>query len=232
VQVTERVHVDAPGVTEVFERTFDHLLGGLKPHAPNEFLGRSPAEAYARLTGRDLTGRRRRIRSARARDVDRRHGYTQLERRSLCDQSTLGLGITAVEGVAADRQAVDLSSKGTQPLQSVLGRGGPVGVCHDADAEPEIGGLAHSAEQHRVEQTRFTTLEVNPLDRAKLATLFQDGFDLGQGHRAPLPRASPHETVVALEVALVRQQEVQSREFHSDRLHPPIRKARSARSPA
>jgi hypothetical protein len=63
-------------------------------------------------------------------------------------------------------------------------------------------------EQNGVIEKGLPTLEVDPFDRANVLSLLQNIPNIPQGQRADLPRAPPDKAVIALEIALIREEQV------------------------
>jgi hypothetical protein len=118
--------------------------------------------------------------------------------------------------IAGDREHLDQPRHRAEPFESVLDLRGPIGVGDETDAKAPVRRGPDTAEQDGVIEERFAPLEVDPLDVAQCPGLLEDPLDLIEGHGAALAGAGPHEAVVALVVALVRQQQVETGELHDD----------------
>jgi hypothetical protein len=88
--------------------------------------------------------------------------------------------------------------------------------------ESQLMRQAHRVRERGVVEEGLAAFEVDPLHAAESLRLGEDLADLRQAQRADLVGATPHEAVVALEVALVGQEQVYAVELHvSDRSDEP-----------
>jgi hypothetical protein len=115
-----------------------------------------------------------------------------------------------MEEVAAEGEILNRGCEGAQPFQGILQARRPVGVGDDPDLKAHLGRFPNRSHQYRVVQKGLSPLEVDPLDRAELFRLSKDVPNIPKRHSSALPGAAPGKTVIALEGALVRQEQVQS----------------------
>ena len=89
----------------------------------------------------------------------------------------------------------------------------PIGVGDDANVKATFLGAINATTQNIVVKKSFTSLKVNPLDGPQGRGFREDMLDGFDCHGAALRRRPPHKAMVALEVTLVGQQEVQLRQW-------------------
>ena len=214
VHVAERVHVHPAGIAQILTGTCREVCPRSPGGAFYQAGRRPPAVHHRRFPRRKLAHRGRGAGCLRCGDRDHGQRDAQDLGRRL---RKLGLApgpLAAVVRITADGEILDQAGKGPEPLQGVLQLGGPVGVGDHADPEVQVSGYAHPVEQDRVVQKRLAALKVDPVNRADVPGLMQDPADVLDRHRAILPGTPPDEAVVALEVALVGEQKVQTAKVH------------------
>jgi hypothetical protein len=154
-----------------------------------------------------------------ARDADELTGDGQLRRRFPHDAARL---LVEVVPVAADREIPHQTRHGPETLDGVLDGRRPVAVGDDAHLESQAMRQAHRVRERGVVEEGLTPFEVDPLHAAEPLRLGENLANLRQTQRADLVGATPHEAVVALEVALVGQKQMHAVELHvSDRSDEP-----------
>ncbi len=214
MQITERVEMDTPRLTQIFVRALIETLPGMPGRTRRQLDGCPPAIHDARDPLRELANTCfcRIFRLCHPDDIGRDaqpfSGHDRILR-------TIAQPFPAMIQVTAEGQVLDAAGQRAQPLLGILDGIGPVPIRHYTDLKPRFGRQPHPAYQQGIIQERLTALEKNPFDRAKLPGLREDLFDLCDRQRPFLPGAAPNKTMVALEGALVGEKDMETRNPHN-----------------